>query len=580
MNNVTACPLDCFDACSAVFENGRLKGDKNHVTTQGYLCPHLNHFEEQPRMTQPRYRGEPISMEAALELLESKLRDATPHNVLHYRGGGNMGIMQRATDHFFARYGATLTKGSLCDGAGHAGIVEGRGVNYVLDPEQIAKAETVIVWGRNLHTSNAHLLPYIRGKRLIVIDPVRTKTAEAADFHLQIKPNGDFYLALLLSRFLVIEGSEDKAFLEAYASGHEWFYELTQSVRIKKVLDAIDVSLGDIGRILEAVVGKKTVILAGTGIQKYSNGDATMRAIDGFGALLGLFGKEGCGVSYLGSSLEGVVLPFDSRAKHYENVANTPFEEYELVFIQGANPAAQMPNTARVLDSLSKAGETVYFGLYENETSELADLVIPAKSFLGKEDVRSSYGSDYIQYAPMLRMEEEGIGEYELAARLCNAFGIAIESEERCIETIMASAEPAEPGYFKVKGRSQPPYGDGFATDDGEFVFLDEVDYDFNLEDGLFLVTSKSAKSLNSQFKREGAVYMHPDLGFEEGARVRISSAVGSVELDVALDERIRRDCVLIYSGTPGVNYVTSSRLSDEGECAIYQNEKIKVELC
>ena len=199
---------------------------------------------------------------------------------------------------------------------------------------------------------------------------------------------------------------------------------------------------------------------------------------------------------------------------------------------------------------------------------------------MGKDDVRSSYGSDYIQYAPMLRMESEGVGEYELAAELCSTFGIAIESEERCIETIMASAEPTEPGYFKVKGRQQPPYQGGFETGDGEFVFLDEVDYDFNLEDGLFLVTSKSAKSLNSQFKREAEAHMHPDLGFEAGARVRISSSVGSVVLSVALDEGVRRDCVLIYSGTPGVNFLTTSRLSDEGECAIYQNEKIKVELC
>ena len=580
MNNTTACPLDCYDACSVVVENGRLKGDKRHPITRGYLCPHLNHYADFETISVPRYKGEEITMEAALELLASRLREATPHNVLHYRGGGNMGIMQRATDHFFARYGATLTKGSLCDGAGQAGIIEGRGANHALSPEEIAKAEVVIVWGRNVHTTNSHLLPFLEGKKIIVIDPVRTQMADRADFHLQLKPNGDLYLALLLSRFLMIEGSEDKAFLQEYASGYEWFYELTQSVRIKKVLDDIDVTLGDIGRILEMVAGKRTVILAGIGIQKYANGAATMRAIDAFGALLGLFGKEGCGVSYLGSSLRGIELPFDTKAKHYERAANAPFEEYELVFIQGSNPASQMPNTSRVCDSLSKAGMVVYFGLHENETAKLADLVIPAKSFLGKDDVRSSYGSDYIQYAPMLRPEEGGIGEYELAHRLCGAFGIAIESEEACIETIMAQAEPAEPGYFKVKGRMQPPYQNGFETDDGEFVFLDEVDYDFNLEEGMFLLTSKSPKSLNSQFKREDAAYVHPDLGYEEGAMVRITSSVGSVELSVRHDARLRTDCVLIYSGTPGVNRLTTSRLSDEGENAIYQDEKIKVEIC
>jgi anaerobic selenocysteine-containing dehydrogenase len=580
MNNTTACPLDCYDACSAVFDTGRLKGDPGHPVTQGHLCPHLNHFLEQERIGQPRYRGEPVSMEEALRILGERLREAAPHNVLHYRGGGNMGVMQRATDHFFAGYGATLTRGSLCDGAGQAGIVEGRGASHALSPEQIGKAEVVIVWGRNPHVTSPHLLPFLKGKTIIVIDPVRTKMAESADCHIQLKPNGDLYLALLLSRFLVIEGSEDKAFLQEFASEYEWFYEMTQSVRIKKVVDAIDVTLGEIGKILELVVGKRTVILTGIGIQKYTNGTTTMRAIDAFAALLGLFGKEGCGVSYLGHSLAGVDLPFETRAKRYETVVDTPFHEYELVFIQGANPASQMPDTARVLDSLSKAGEVVYFGLYENETSQRADLVIPAKTFLGKDDVRSSYGSDRIQYAPMLRMEEQGIGEYELAERLCKAFQIAIPVEEACIEQIMASAEPAEPGCFRVKGRQQPPYRDGFETDDGEFVFLEEVDYDFNLEEGLFLLTSKSPKSLNSQFRREAAAYAHPGLGFREGARVRISSSVGSVELELRHDDRLRPDCVLIYSGTPGVNYLTPSRLSEAGENAVFQDEKIKVELC
>ncbi len=561
MSNLTACPLDCFDACSIVYDEGVLKGDRNHVSTQGYLCPHLNHYDDFERISQPRYKGKPVTMDEALDVLEQKLRDVTPQKVLHYRSGGNMGIMQKATDHFFANYGATLTKGSLCDGAGAAGIEKGRGANYVLSPEQVGKSDVVIVWGRNPHVSNSHILPYLKGKKLIVIDPYRTPLAQKAELHIQLKPNGDLYLALLLCRLL----------------GHDMQFK---ELHTETVLEQIDVRLQDIEKLLDLVHDKRTVILAGLGIQKYRNGAATMRAIDGFAVMLGLFGKEGCGVSYLGSSLKGVDVPFETDALHYEMKADTPFENYDLVFIQGANPVAQMPDTARVRQGLENVGDVVYFGLYENESSECADLVIPAKTFLGKNDVRSSYGSDTIQYAPMLRQEKTGIGEYELAARLCESFGIAIKTEAACIGQIMASAEPAEPGYFTVKGRMQPPYQEGFETKDGKFVFLDEVDYDFNLKEGLFLLTSKSMKSLNSQFKREASVYVHPELGFETGDRVRISSVTGSVELTAKHDERLRPDCVLIYSGTPGVNYITSSCLSDEGGNAVYQQEKIKVELC
>ena len=80
-------------------------------------------------------------------------------------------------------------------------------------------------------------------------------------------------------------------FLEKHAPGYEDFYELTQTVRIKATLDTIDVTLGQIGAVLSLIQGKKTVILVGAGVQKYRNGADVLRAIDGFGALLGLFGK-------------------------------------------------------------------------------------------------------------------------------------------------------------------------------------------------------------------------------------------------------------------------------------------------
>ena len=93
---------------------------------------------------------------------------------------------------------------------------------------------------------------------------------------------------------------------------YEEFYELTQNLRIKATLQSIDMTLGQIGSILEMIRGKKTVILVGVGVQKYKNGSEAVRAIDGFAALLGLFGKPGCGVSFLGSSKEGLNLPFIS----------------------------------------------------------------------------------------------------------------------------------------------------------------------------------------------------------------------------------------------------------------------------
>ena len=416
----------------------------------------------------------------------------------------------------------------------------------------------------------------MKDKTIIVIDPIKTQIAKDADLHVQIKPHGDAEFALLLSRFLFIEGSVDKEFVEQYAPEYEEFYELTQTIRIKAVLDDIGVSLGDIGRFLELVRDKKVAILCGVGIQKYLDGADVMRTIDAFGVLLGIFAKEGSGVSYLGSSKRGIDSPFMFTCKPKKvSKVDTKFGDFESVFIQGANPVNQMPNTNRVREELQKVQNMIYFGLYENQTSAMADLVIPAKTFLEKSDIRTSYATHYMYEMPQLQESDIGISEYELAQYLCNAFAIKLESQESYLEHFKSFAQKNEEGIFEIKGRDEIAYHNGFGND--EFVFIDEFESDKDEGDELYLLTCKSSKSLNSQFKVEDKVYLHPSLGFTQNQLVEISSVSGKICLHVSLDERLREDCVLIYSGTNGVNNLTTSKRSYEGNSAVYQQNRVRV---
>ena len=61
------------------------------------------------------------------------------------------------------------------------------------------------MWGRNIDSTNSHMLEVIKDKILIVIDPVKTPLAKKADIHLQIKPRSDFHLALLFCRFAFLK---------------------------------------------------------------------------------------------------------------------------------------------------------------------------------------------------------------------------------------------------------------------------------------------------------------------------------------------------------------------------------------
>ncbi|MFA6144768.1 MAG: molybdopterin-dependent oxidoreductase [Sulfurimonas sp.] len=203
---------------------------------------------------------------------------------------------------------------------GEEEIIEMRNSNAPLSFNTIIETEVIVVWGVDLYTSHLDWLPYLEGKRLVVIDPVHISLVKTADLHIQIKSHCDLHLALLLSRFAIIEGAHDEEFLQKYANNYEEFYELTQSVRIKSTLEVINVSLGQIGELLELIREKKTVILVGSGVQNSPVESEALDAIDAFGMILGLYGKEGCGVHFLGKTVEGMEPYFSGSFEFMEEV--------------------------------------------------------------------------------------------------------------------------------------------------------------------------------------------------------------------------------------------------------------------
>ncbi len=528
-------------------------------------------------------------MDAALEAVAEALRT---ESALLWRGSGNLGVMQSVTNLLMEQVGGTLTSGSLCDSAGQAGVEAGRGVNRHLAPEQIAQAEVVVVWGRNLRVTNKHLMPYLEGKKIIVIDPVRTSIAKQADIHLQIKPRTDFYLAILLARFSIMEDGEDHAWLERFGSEWEEFYEFTREFRIKAILQHMGLSLDQMGDMLRLIQTHKTVFLVGIPLQHYTQGHAVTWAIDSLAATLGLFGREGCGVSYMGNSRQGFDNPFEVELPRVP-IVTTPFDRFETVLVQGGNPAESMPDSHRVQAALDAVKNLIYFGLYENETSARARIVIPAKNFLEKEDIRLGYGHQYV--TPMRRVSEAtvGISEYDFVVEVLDRLGLEpIESEARYLNVWLDQCG-TENGHRVLPDYDPLPYAEGFGEEgDEEFVFIDEYEDDEepmafrrfrkpreeSFDGHYWLLTPKSLKALNTQFVRKAEVLLSAECGFAEGERVRLHNEQGDLELIVKVSEDVRPDCALVYGSTPGVNRLTPSLLSEEGEGACYGEAKVQIE--
>jgi len=590
----TACGLDCYDACSIIVEEDsfKIKGDASHPVGNGALCALLNKYMfEIPRIEKPRVNGVEVSMDEALKAVSEAFK---AEKSLLWRGSGNFGVMQEVTNLFMEKIEGSLTKGSLCDGSGDAGIEMGRGVNRTLPLEQIEKAEVVVVWGRNITVTNSHIMPYLEGKKIVVIDPVKTAIAKKADFFLQITPRTDYYVAIMLARFIFMEDSDATEWMDEFASEYEDFYDFTREHRIKSILEYIGVDLGDMGRMMNYLRDRKVVFLVGAGVQKYSTGSYVLHAIDSLAATLGLFGQEGCGVSYLGNSKLGFDNPFSAECKRVPK-ATTKFSDFDTVLVQGGNPAESMPDSNRVKKELEGVENLIYFGLHENETSKLAKIVIPAKNFFEKEDVRLSYGHQYVEKMNKVMDSEIGISEYDFTKYLFDAFNFSgLQDESYYIDAWMNQCEK-EAEHYVGAGYETDPYVEGFGEEgNDEFEFIEEYDDDFintkrftkyrktsknKKEDETFwLLSSKSNKSLNTQFKRDNKVQLHPELGYSEGDRIRVSSEYGEHEFTVKFNEDLRLDCVLITNNTEGVNYLTPSILSEEGDNACYQEVKVKIE--
>ena len=587
----TTCGLDCPDACGIVAINGKIQADPKHPTSNGALCALLNReMPQEPRITIPRVNGKETTLEKALDATKEALEKQTK---LLWRGSGNFGVMQDITNLLFERIEGTTTKGTLCDGSGDAGIVEGRGVNRILPPEQIAKAEVVVIWGKNITVTASHLMPYIEGKKIIVIDPVKTAIAKKADIHLQIAPRSDFFTAVMLARFALMGDFEDQEFIEEHAPDHEDYYEFTQEFRIRPILDYIGTDLQELGHVLEMIDGKKTVFLIGNGVQKYSTGHLVLQAIDSLAVILGKFGKEGCGVGFLGNSKLDFKNPFSVKTEKVEKV-NTPFGNFETVLIQGGNPVASMPNSNYVIEELKKTKTIIYYGLYENETSAIADIVIPAKNFFEKSDVRLSYAHHYVTPMRTVTESDYGISEYEFTNILLQKFGFnTLESEEDYINLWLNQCKK-EGEYYLSPAYQEIPYAEGFGEDgEEEFIFPDEFGDDFiktkqftrarrkskkeKIIEDYWLLSPKGNKSLNTQFKRDKTIGLNPKLGFKDGEEVNVFSKHGEHKFIVRNSEDIREDSVVIPSNTIGLNFLTPSIISEEGASACYQEVKIKL---
>jgi len=333
-------------------------------------------------------------------------------------GALNGGSMDRR---FFHRLGASQLDRTICSAAGEAGLKSVLGVNLGTEPEQFRHSKYIIAWASNIHGNNVHLWPFIaearrNGAKLVVIDPYRTRTAECADWYLPINPGTDAALALGMMHVIIGENLHDSDYVSKYTLGFEQLREKVKEYPPERVAQWTGIAAEDIRKLArEYATVRPSVIRLNYGVQRSESGGMATRAVVMLPCIVGSWKEVGGGLQM---SLSGAAdfnstalkrpdlmhkaLGRDARILNMVelgrilNEVNDP--PVKVLFVYNSNPAAVCPNHQSVIRGLMRPDLfTVVHEQFFTDTTDYADILLPATTFFEHKDLQKGYGHYYIQ---------------------------------------------------------------------------------------------------------------------------------------------------------------------------------------
>src|SRR6266700_1509238 len=447
-----ACPHDCPDACGVLItvDDGKaikIQGDPAHPVTRGFLCAkvakYLDRVYSPDRVLYPLRRVgakevagegaratrpfERITWDEALDEIASRFKSIAAEfgseSILPYSYGGTLGKLGYASmdRRFFHRLGASQLARNICSEAGAAGVKSVYGVNMGTEPEQFRQSKYIIAWAANIHGNNVHLWPFIEearrnGAKLVVIDPYRTRTAACADWHIPINHGTDVALALGMMHVIINENLYDADYVSQHTVGFDELRQKVQDYLPEKVAGWTGMSVTDILKLArEYATVRPAVIRMNYGIQRSQNGGMASRTVAMLLCITGSWKEIGGGFQLStsgGFGLNNTVLERASLMEKSLGRAARTINMVELgkalnevtdppvkaLFVYNSNPAAVCPNHNDVVRGLLRPDLfTVVHEQFMTDTTDYADIVLPATTFFEHKDLQSAYGHYYLQ---------------------------------------------------------------------------------------------------------------------------------------------------------------------------------------
>jgi anaerobic selenocysteine-containing dehydrogenase len=453
------CPDSC-GVLVTVNSDGRavkVAGDPAHPITQSFLCAkvakYLDRVYSPDRLLYPQRRKpgvakgtlqrgreheafERIHWDEALDGIAARLGQIAhqhgPESILPYSYAGTMGMLGYGSmdRRFFARLGASQLDRTICSEAGGDAWLTVYGRKFATPTEDFRLAKLIIAWGANIHGNNVHLWPFVEqarrnGARLVVIDPYRTRTAALAEQHIAIRPGTDAALALGLIHVILNEGLEDRSYIDQMTAGIDQLSERAREYPPERVAAWTGMTAASVEQLArEYATTLPTAIRLNYGVQRGENGGAAARAIAMLPALTGAWRHRGGGAQLSTSggfrwnttALEMPELALASPLGRLGRTVNmcqlghalnelgrdpqaaSSEPSVEALVVYNSNPVAVAPNQNAVRKGLEREGFfTVVHEQFFNDTTDYADYILPATTFLEHTDIQGAYGHNFVQ---------------------------------------------------------------------------------------------------------------------------------------------------------------------------------------
>ena len=396
----------------------------------------------------PRPRGrehesfERVSWDEALDAIAARLKEIGdrygPESILPYSYAGTIGVLGYGSmdRRFFHRLGASQLDRTICSEAGGQAWNLVYGKKFGTPTEDVRLSKLILAWGANIHGNNIHLWPFVEearrnGARLIVIDPYRTRTAAVADWHIAIRPGTDAALALGMMHVILNEGLEDRAYIADMTHGFERLAERVREYTPERVAAWTGMAAAEIEQLArEYATTRPAMLRLNYGVQRCENGGTAVRAIAMLPALTGAWKHRGGGgqlstsgafqwnkqalerpdlalasplgrlarvvnMSELGRAL---TEPGQAREQGSEGAREQDGPAVHALFVYNSNPGAVAPNHNAVCRGLMRDDLfTVVHEQFFTDTTDYADFILPATTFLEHTDVQGAYGHYFVQ---------------------------------------------------------------------------------------------------------------------------------------------------------------------------------------